>query len=691
MHARCPKHPHCRELHPVGPVRATLLALLIVVVAFATPLTPQAEASSNPGVTFSTALLEVEEGGTNQYTVVLDSEPASNATVAINSYFLGGRDGVSYNPSSLVFTTHNWDTPQTITVTARQDDDDQSLTFNLSHWVTVDDSSFWVGASLTVAVTDDDQEEVKLSTTAMTLFEGESGDYTVWLNRQPENNVTVDPSPTDHNFVFEPSEVTFTPDNWATPQKITITAELDDNRVNDTAPIWHSGGADYGHNRRTILTVTVIDNYEPGVQVFPRTLSLGAGETASYGISMWRTGCTDDSVVTVKIVSDKKSVSVDRSLVTITKANCYERIRVTVSAASDAGNITATLTHTVTGHSHVDRARRLPVTVTDNGATTTTTTSPGLSTEPGADDTDDETESESGDGDGDGGEDPGDNNPGDNNPGDNNPGDNNPGDNNPGDNNPGDNNPGDNNPGDNNPGDNNPGDNNPGDNNPGDNNPGDNNPGDENRVDCEGLDTQTPFVDVSPTSPTASAIACIYALGVTTGTTPTTYSPADNVTRAQMASFLARLYKAITGTDAEIVETPFTDVAATDSAHDDIGRIYGLEITTGTTPTTYSPADNVTRAQMASFLARLYKAITGTDAEIVETPFTDVAATDSAHDDIGRIYGLEITTGTTPTTYSPADNVTRAQMASFLARLYTAITRTDAPITATPSTGTHSN
>ena len=79
-----------------------------------------------------------------------------------------------------------------------------------------------------------------------------------------------------------------------------------------------------------------------------------------------------------------------------------------------------------------------------------------------------------------------------------------------------------------------------------------------------------------------------------------------------MASFLARLYKATTGTEAPITDTPFTDLVNTFSAYDDIGRIYGLGITTGTTPTTYSPTANVTRAQMASFLARLYKATTET-------------------------------------------------------------------------------
>ena len=208
---------------------------------------------------------------------------------------------------------------------------------------------------------------------------------------------------------------------------------------------------------------------------------------------------------------------------------------------------------------------------------------------------------------------------------------------------------------------------------------GDESQGGENRIDCDDLETQTPFVDVLESSPEAQAIACIYALGITTGTSPTTYSPGADVSRAQMASFLARLYKATTGTDAPVADTPFTDVATTSSAYNDIGRIYGLGITTGTTPTTYSPGANVNRAQMASFLARLYKATTGTDAPVADTPFTDVETTSSAYNDIGRIYGLGITTGTTPTTYSPGANVNRAQMASFLARLYKATTGTETP------------
>ena len=191
---------------------------------------------------------------------------------------------------------------------------------------------------------------------------------------------------------------------------------------------------------------------------------------------------------------------------------------------------------------------------------------------------------------------------------------------------------------------------------------------------CASEGASHPFTDVLRSSFAHDAVACIYGLGITVGTTATTYGPAANVTRAQMAVFLSRLHTAVTGTSAPVVDPlPFTDTA--DSfARNHIARIYGLGITAGTTATTYGPAANVTRAQMAVFLSRLHTAVTGTSAPVVDPlPFTDTA--DSfARNHIARIYGLGITAGTTATTYGPAANVTRAQMAVFLSRLHTAVT-----------------
>ena len=181
---------------------------------------------------------------------------------------------------------------------------------------------------------------------------------------------------------------------------------------------------------------------------------------------------------------------------------------------------------------------------------------------------------------------------------------------------------------------------------------------------------ETPFTDLDEASTHHDNIARIFGLGITVGTTDTTFSPNDTVTRQQMATFLARLYKTLTGVDAPVVETPFTDLDEASTHHDNIARIFGLGITVGTTDTTVSPNDTVTRQQMATFLARLYKTLTGVDAPVVETPFTDLDEASTHHDNIARIFGLGITVGTTDTTFSPNDTVTRQQMATFLARLY---------------------
>ncbi len=127
-------------------------------------------------------------------------------------------------------------------------------------------------------------------------------------------------------------------------------------------------------------------------------------------------------------------------------------------------------------------------------------------------------------------------------------------------------------------------------------------------VDCLSMLTH-PFTDVAATSFADDDIACIYNLGVTTGTSATTYSPDRDVTREEMAAFLARLYRVVTGKSCDTTPTPFTDVPASPFASD-IVCIYNLRLTTGTSDDTYSPDRDVTREEMAAFLARLYRNLT---------------------------------------------------------------------------------
>ena len=135
---------------------------------------------------------------------------------------------------------------------------------------------------------------------------------------------------------------------------------------------------------------------------------------------------------------------------------------------------------------------------------------------------------------------------------------------------------------------------------------------------------------------------------------------------------MANAYKTLTGMVAPIAEHMFEDIEG-DANADDIARISpnGLMITTGTTNTTYSPDDPVIRAHMALFLTRLYERVAGSEAPAADTEFTDIAERNAEQQAaIGQLFGLGVTTGTSATTYSPSDNVTREQMASFVARMY---------------------
>ena len=194
---------------------------------------------------------------------------------------------------------------------------------------------------------------------------------------------------------------------------------------------------------------------------------------------------------------------------------------------------------------------------------------------------------------------------------------------------------------------------------------------DETGVDCRRPDAH-PFADVDPTSWADTAVSCVFQLGITTGTSATTFSPDALVTREQMGAFLGRFRNVVTGESCS-GPVPFADINPASYASDAIGCLASIGVTGGTSATTFSPNDHVTREQMGAFLARLLRDVTG-EACGSRAPFADVPETSYAFTDIGCLYGLGITTGTSADTYSPQQPVTRAQMAVFLSRLYEALT-----------------
>ena len=215
------------------------------------------------GVTVTPTSLTVNEGGTNTYTVVLDTEPSDAVTVTINDPT--DNTDVSANPASLTFSTSNWAAAQTVTVSAAEDDDSTRDTATVTHTVAGGDYASFAASSVAVTVTDNDTPGVTVTPLSLTVGEGSTGTYTVVLNTQPSGNVTVAITSNNTDVTASPSPLTFTTTTWSTEQTVTVTAGQDDDAANDTAALTHNpGGANYGSVSNVSLTVTVTDDETRG-------------------------------------------------------------------------------------------------------------------------------------------------------------------------------------------------------------------------------------------------------------------------------------------------------------------------------------------------------------------------------------------------------------------------------------------
>jgi hypothetical protein len=214
---------------------------------------------------------------------------------------------------------------------------------------------------------------------------------------------------------------------------------------------------------------------------------------------------------------------------------------------------------------------------------------------------------------------------------------------------------------------------------------------------CVGAATEdSSFEDVPAAHANAGDINCIAYYGITKGTSATTYSPLMSVTREHMALFLTRLAGRMgIAVNDDPADAGFTDIGdLSDKSQTAINQLADLEITRGTSATTYSPSNSVTRGQMAQFIARLMNHITPmadgalglstttqygyTPADVennrnlkdapIGTPFTDLGtATKDQYDSITNLYELGVVSGVSATSYAPGAPITRAAMAEFMA------------------------
>ena len=186
-----------------------------------------------------------------------------------------------------------------------------------------------------------------------------------------------------------------------------------------------------------------------------------------------------------------------------------------------------------------------------------------------------------------------------------------------------------------------------------------------------------PFTDVSPSNVHNFSIACAFELDLTEGTSATTYSPDQPVSRAQMATFIANVLEKV---GVALPQTP-PDAFDDDNGIEHelaINQLAALGIIEGKGGRTYDPSGNVSRGQMAKFLVGAFEAATGTDATPQSDHFGDDNG-DTFENDINTGFELGLFVGTSSTTYSPGVDVRRDQMATFLVRLVDSLAEAGKP------------
>ena len=206
--------------------------------------------------------------------------------------------------------------------------------------------------------------------------------------------------------------------------------------------------------------------------------------------------------------------------------------------------------------------------------------------------------------------------------------------------------------------------------------------------------TEEPFEDIPLDFWAFEQVEGCVAVGIVSGYEDGTYQPAGTVDRATMAVYIAR---ALAGGDENVpagpAEATFDDVPSTGYgesgtdpywAYDHVEYCYEQNVVQGYTATTYEPTLQVTRDQMAVYMARAMVAPTGeaalADWEPVDPrDFPDVPNTGYGVDGTDPFWAYThieycvehgVVSGYEDGYYRPEWVVTRDQMAAYVARAF---------------------
>ena len=300
--------------------------------------------STNVTVTPTSGLVTTESGGTATFTVRLTSQPTATVTIPVSSSDPG--EGTPA-PASLMFTTANWLTPQTVTVTGIDDaltDGAQAYTIVLGP-ATSSDVTYTGFNATDVAATNADNEVTAgftFDTTSLVVSEFRDADIAqLQLASPPTANVVITLTSSDTTEgTVAPATLTFTPQNWNMPQQVIVTG-ADDNIADGTITFSiitsAATSADSTYNGMAVPDITVMNLDNDGATVDVRAgnnLRVSeSGTTTTFRVAL--TVQPTATVTCTVMSSDLTEGTLSPTTLTFTPANYLVLQTVTVTGVDD--------------------------------------------------------------------------------------------------------------------------------------------------------------------------------------------------------------------------------------------------------------------------------------------------------------------------------------------------------------------
>ncbi|MBK8170953.1 MAG: hypothetical protein IPK60_11505 [Sandaracinaceae bacterium] len=306
-------------------------------------------------VTPVSGLTTGEGGGTASFTIVLTSQPTADVAIALSNSDV---TEASLGLASVAFTTANWNTPQTVTLTGVDDpfvDGNVAYSIATSPAVSTDSAYNGINANDVLATNTDNDVASIVVTPASGLTTSEAmgtSTFTVVLTSQPSEPVTIALTTSDATEgTMTPASLTFSPSNWNMPQTVNVIGVDDSLDDGDVAYLIATGAAtsvDTNYNGMTVsdVSVTNTDNDTAGVTVSPTT-----GLTTSEGLTSASFAVVLNSQPTANVTigfssSDTTEGTVSVASLTFTVSNWNIAQSVSVTGVDDAiadGSISYTI------------------------------------------------------------------------------------------------------------------------------------------------------------------------------------------------------------------------------------------------------------------------------------------------------------------------------------------------------------